>query len=445
MTSTPPPAATSANANATAATPSNPPPNPPAQNASASTPAPPSSAHKRRPYEDPTDGERYQLYVHSREHPELKQKDLVTWFAQSFGKEINQSTVSRALKRYRDNPPENPEVAGAAKSKRGGGAGANAASSSPAAGGASNKRRKTGGSVTLTGTVVVPGANEVEEEAASEQVQRENQQGRANGTGKDTAQQRDNETPTVHVIPYNHSVPPLQPRGRGAAAAQQAQHHHHSLPQQQQQLQHVLPHTPIAPHHGPPIQGAPQAPMAGAFPPSHIPNNHVPHINNHVNHQAYQPAAGAPQLDIDSDSDSDVEGNTMTNGNGTYADAPDSSFTSDDVELAALHRRYESILLRSVLASGGAPGVTLPAEIPQLGDGASTDGPSAEGGETGSVPNHPTLSRESLVMYVVGRNELVRSLQGRVTGMEREVSRLRRKLQRRDELIRRLQGGQGQA
>jgi len=131
----------------------------------------------------------------------------------------------------------------------------------------------------------------------------------------------------------------------------------------------------------------------------------------------------------------------MTNGNGTYNSDEGSGFSSDDAELASLHRRYESILLRSALASGGAPGVTIPAEISQLGDNTSTDGPAGEG-DNGAVGNHPTLSRESLVMYVVGRNELVRSLQGRVTQVEREAARLRRKVARRDELIKQLRGGQ---
>lgn len=131
----------------------------------------------------------------------------------------------------------------------------------------------------------------------------------------------------------------------------------------------------------------------------------------------------------------------MTNGNGTYNNPDEGSgFSNDEQELTNLHRRYESILLRSVLASGGAPGVTIPAEITQLGENASTDGPAGEG-ENG-VANHPTLSRESLVMYVVGRNELVRSLQGRVSQLEKEAAKMRRKLARRDEIIRQLRGGQ---
>ena len=129
----------------------------------------------------------------------------------------------------------------------------------------------------------------------------------------------------------------------------------------------------------------------------------------------------------------------MTNGNGTYNADEGSGSSSDDAELTSLHRRYESILLRSVLASGGAPGVMIPAEISQLGENASTDGPAGDG-EIGAAGNHPTLSRESLVMYVVGRNELVRSLQGRVTQVEKEAARLRRKVARRDELIKHLKG-----
>ncbi|KAF8427079.1 hypothetical protein EV426DRAFT_591525 [Tirmania nivea] len=424
MTSTPPPTTSATSQPPSTSTPTSAPNN--TTIANASTPAP-QPTPKRRPYEDPTDGERFQLYVHSQSHPELKQKDLVTWFAQSFGKEINQSTVSRALKRYRDNPPENPEVAGSAKSKRGGGA-ANAAVGSPVPTG--NKRRKTGSGPSAASGVVVAGA-EVEEEAASEQVQRENQQGRisgANGTAKG-----DEEPATVHVLPFQHQPPPAH-RGRAAAV-----HHHHTLPPQQ--LQHVLPHPPVQQQH----QGAPQAPMAGAFHPPPPPHN--PHLNNHVQHHHTAPytAPGAPgphNIDIDSDSDSDVEGgNTLTNGNGTYNADEGSGFSNDDAELASLHRRYESILLRSVLASGGAPGVTIPAEISQLGENVTTDGPAGEG-ENGAAGNHPTLSRESLVMYVVGRNELVRSLQVRVAQVEREAARLRRKVARRDELIKQLRGGQ---
>ncbi|KAF8441956.1 hypothetical protein BGX38DRAFT_1272403 [Terfezia claveryi] len=404
MTSTPPPTSATSQPPPTS-TPTSAPNNTTAANPS--TPAP-QSTHKRRPYEDPTDGERYQLYVHSRSHPDLKQKDLVTWFAQSFGKEINQSTR---------------------KVKEGGGA-SNAAVGSPAPTG--NKRRKTasGPSAASGGVVAVA---EVEEEAASEQVQRENQQGRTSGANG--AAKGDEEPGAAHVLPFQHQPPPGH-RGRAAAAV----HHHHTLPPQQ--LQHVLPHPPVQQQH----QGAPQAPMAGTFHPPPLPHN--PHLHTHIQHHVVPyTAPGAPgphNIDIDSDSDSDVEGgNAMTNGNGTYNADDGSGFSSasDDAELASLHRRYESILLRSVLASGGAPGVTIPAEISQLGENASTDGPTGEG-ENGATGNHPTLSRESLVMYVVGRNELVRSLQGRVTQVEREAARLRRKVARRDELIKQLRGGQ---
>ena len=430
MTSTPPPPTVAPQSNSAAI--STPGPIPAATAGNAGTPGA-TSTHKRRPYEDPTDGERFQLYQHSRAHPELKQKDLVTWFAQKFGKEINQSTVSRALKRYRDNPPENPETAVSAKSKRGGGGVSSAATGSPAAAGStpgSNKRRRTGAGP-ASGTIAVAGAGgmEGEEETArvDEQVQRENRN--ANGQKPEIGGNAEGE---VVLLPYQQHprgariAPPQQPQ-------QQPQHHHHGL-------HHGISHT--QPLH----QGAPQAPMQGQFQAQPLSGNHVNNHLGHLNHFSQASAGAPPQLDIDSDSDSDGE-NGAPNANGTYQDDLN-SFTNDDAELATLHRRYESILLRSVLASGGAPGVTLPADLSSLtatGENAATDTPVGEGGaegQNGTGTSHPTLSRESLVMYVVGRNELVRSLQGRVAGMEKEVARLRRKVTRRDELLAKLRRGE---
>lgn len=428
MTSTPPPTVAPQSNSAAI---SNPAPPSSATAGTAGTPGP-TSTHKRRPYEDPTDGERFQLYQYSRAHPELKQKDLVTWFASKFGKEINQSTVSRALKRYRDNPPENPETAVSAKSKRGGGGVSSAATGSPAAAGGttgSNKRRRTGagpapGTIPVTGT----GGMEGEEETArvDEQVQRENRN--ANGQKPDIG---GNVEGDVVLLPYQQHT-----RGARIAAQQPQQtvtqpHHHHGL------------HHSIQPLH----QGAPQAPMQGQFQAQALPGNHVNNHLSHLNHYAPASASSAAQqLDIDSDSDSDGE-NGAPNVNGTYQDDLN-SFTSDDVELTNLHRRYESILLRSVLASGGAPGVTLPADLSSLtapGENTATDTPTGEtgsDGQNGTGTSHPTLSRESLVMYVVGRNELVRSLQGRVAGMEKEVARLRKKVARREELVAKLKRGE---
>ncbi|KAF8460801.1 hypothetical protein BDZ91DRAFT_738214 [Kalaharituber pfeilii] len=440
MTSTPPPATNNTHPPATA-TPA----------AAAQTPGPTGSAPKRRPYEDPTDGERYQLYVHSRAHPELKQKDLVTWFAQNFGKEINQSTVSRALKRYRDNPPENPESAGMAKSKRGGGGGA---ASSPAAGGST---------IAVAGvTTVAQSGGEVEEEAAraDEQVQRENQQGigrnaaKADGTAI-VGEQEDGHT--VRVVPYQQAPQRGQQQVRSGPQPQAGQHHHHTMPPTAV-MHHVLPHPlPQATQPGQP--GQPPHGMQGQF---HAHGNHVNHVSTHaagVNHNHFAaPGLGASG---DIDSDSDMEGAldaAVGNGMEEYGGG---SWTSEDAELTALHKRYEVILMRSFMAGqadvtadgqqgeganveGGEGAASQQQQQAQQG-GAATSASQAGAGGAGrtDVTQHPTLSRESLVMYLVGRNELVRSLQMRVAEMEREIVRLRRKVKRGEEVIGRLKRGEG--
>lgn len=65
--------------------------------------------HVRKREVDATESERFQLYAYSQIHPQATQLELSRWFHATFKKEINQSTVSRMLKRYRDNPPP-PEV-----------------------------------------------------------------------------------------------------------------------------------------------------------------------------------------------------------------------------------------------------------------------------------------------------------------------------------------------
>ena len=43
---------------------------------------------------DTTEQERIQLFHYSQKHPKSTQRDLVQWFATSFNKQINQSTIS---------------------------------------------------------------------------------------------------------------------------------------------------------------------------------------------------------------------------------------------------------------------------------------------------------------------------------------------------------------
>ncbi|KAF8426726.1 hypothetical protein EV426DRAFT_641112 [Tirmania nivea] len=59
---------------------------------------------------DATDSERFQLFSHAEGHSKATQQELAQWFNVKFKKQINQSTVSRILKRFRDEPPL-PEVA----------------------------------------------------------------------------------------------------------------------------------------------------------------------------------------------------------------------------------------------------------------------------------------------------------------------------------------------
>ena len=54
---------------------------------------------------DATESERFQLCAYSQTHPKATQHELFNWFSTKFKKQINQSTVSRILKRFRDDVP----------------------------------------------------------------------------------------------------------------------------------------------------------------------------------------------------------------------------------------------------------------------------------------------------------------------------------------------------
>ena len=58
---------------------------------------------------DATESERLQLLAYSKAHSKATQHELSQWFSNKFKKQINQSTVSRMLKRFRDDVPP-PEV-----------------------------------------------------------------------------------------------------------------------------------------------------------------------------------------------------------------------------------------------------------------------------------------------------------------------------------------------
>ncbi|KAL7275165.1 hypothetical protein RUND412_001905 [Rhizina undulata] len=65
----------------------------------------PESRLKKRKYEEATLGEKYKLYLHATQNPHLKQRELAEWFEETFHKAINQSTVSRNLKKFKTSPP----------------------------------------------------------------------------------------------------------------------------------------------------------------------------------------------------------------------------------------------------------------------------------------------------------------------------------------------------
>lgn len=59
---------------------------------------------KKRKHEEATTSEKYELYLHASKNPQLKQRELAEWFESTFHKAINQSTVSRNLKKFKSTP-----------------------------------------------------------------------------------------------------------------------------------------------------------------------------------------------------------------------------------------------------------------------------------------------------------------------------------------------------
>ncbi|RPA99937.1 hypothetical protein L873DRAFT_1766432 [Choiromyces venosus 120613-1] len=59
------------------------------------------SSSKKRKHEEATPEEKHELFLHSTKNPHLKQRELAEWFELTFHKAINQSTVSRNLKKFK--------------------------------------------------------------------------------------------------------------------------------------------------------------------------------------------------------------------------------------------------------------------------------------------------------------------------------------------------------
>ncbi|CUS11301.1 unnamed protein product [Tuber aestivum] len=59
------------------------------------------SSSKKRKHEEATPQEKHELFLHSTRNPHLKQRELAEWFELTFHKAINQSTVSRNLKKFK--------------------------------------------------------------------------------------------------------------------------------------------------------------------------------------------------------------------------------------------------------------------------------------------------------------------------------------------------------
>ncbi|PWW72619.1 hypothetical protein C7212DRAFT_286036 [Tuber magnatum] len=59
------------------------------------------SSSKKRKHEEATPQEKQELFLHSTRNPHLKQRELAEWFELTFHKAINQSTVSRNLKKFK--------------------------------------------------------------------------------------------------------------------------------------------------------------------------------------------------------------------------------------------------------------------------------------------------------------------------------------------------------
>ncbi|KAA8906111.1 hypothetical protein FN846DRAFT_890289 [Sphaerosporella brunnea] len=60
---------------------------------------------KKRKYEEATEDEKLALNEYHIQNPHLKQRELAEWFKAQYGKSINQSTVSRNLKKFKASSP----------------------------------------------------------------------------------------------------------------------------------------------------------------------------------------------------------------------------------------------------------------------------------------------------------------------------------------------------
>ncbi|KAF8545318.1 hypothetical protein BDD12DRAFT_976977 [Trichophaea hybrida] len=60
---------------------------------------------RKRKYEEATEEEKQALNTYHLSNPHLKQRELAEWFKTQYGKSINQSTVSRNLKKFKASPP----------------------------------------------------------------------------------------------------------------------------------------------------------------------------------------------------------------------------------------------------------------------------------------------------------------------------------------------------
>ncbi|KAI5853757.1 hypothetical protein BZA05DRAFT_417862 [Tricharina praecox] len=72
-----------------------------------SPPSPPNGlvyGPRKRKYEEATEDEKHALNAYHTSNPHLKQRELAEWFRTEFGKSINQSTVSRNLKKFKASP-----------------------------------------------------------------------------------------------------------------------------------------------------------------------------------------------------------------------------------------------------------------------------------------------------------------------------------------------------
>lgn len=82
--------------------------NTPRESSGANSPPSPSNGlvygPRKRKYEEATEDEKHALNAYHVSNPHLKQRELAEWFKTEFGKSINQSTVSRNLKKFKASP-----------------------------------------------------------------------------------------------------------------------------------------------------------------------------------------------------------------------------------------------------------------------------------------------------------------------------------------------------